>query len=38
VTTGEPLAADSSFQIGSNTKMMTSAILSQLQAVRLVLL
>ena len=31
VTTCEPLAADSPFQIGSNTKMMTSAILFQLQ-------
>ena len=31
VTTCEPLPADSPFQIGSNTKMMTSAILFQLQ-------
>ena len=31
VTTCAPLAADSPFQIGSNTKMMTSAILFQLQ-------
>jgi CubicO group peptidase (beta-lactamase class C family)/pimeloyl-ACP methyl ester carboxylesterase len=31
VTTCEPLAADSPYQIGSNTKMMTSAILFQLQ-------
>ena len=31
VTTCAPLPADSPFQIGSNTKMMTSAILFQLQ-------
>jgi len=31
VATCEPLAADSPYQIGSNTKMMTSAILFQLQ-------
>lgn len=31
VTTCDPLPADSPFQIGSNTKMMTSAILFQLQ-------
>jgi D-alanyl-D-alanine carboxypeptidase len=31
VTTCEPLPADSPFQIGSNTKMMTSAIIFQLQ-------
>ena len=31
VTTCEPLPADSPYQIGSNTKMMTSAILFQLQ-------
>ena len=31
VTTCDPLPADSSFQIGSNTKMMTMAILMQLQ-------
>ncbi len=31
VTTCQPLAADSPYQIGSNTKMMTSAILFQLQ-------
>jgi D-alanyl-D-alanine carboxypeptidase len=31
VTTCAPLAADSAYQIGSNTKLMTSAILFQLQ-------
>ena len=31
VATCEPLAADSPYQIGSNTKLMTSAILFQLQ-------
>ncbi|MCB0234469.1 MAG: beta-lactamase family protein, partial [Anaerolineae bacterium] len=31
VTTCQPLPADSPYQIGSNTKMMTSAILFQLQ-------
>ena len=31
VTTCDPLPADSPYQIGSNTKMMTSAILFQLQ-------
>ncbi|HRW09311.1 MAG TPA: serine hydrolase [Caldilineaceae bacterium] len=31
VTTCEPLPADSPYQIGSNTKMMTSAIIFQLQ-------
>jgi D-alanyl-D-alanine carboxypeptidase len=31
VTNCEPLAADSPYQIGSNTKLMTSAILFQLQ-------
>jgi D-alanyl-D-alanine carboxypeptidase len=31
VTTCNPLAADSPFQIGSNTKLMTSAIIFQLQ-------
>ncbi len=31
VTTCQPLPADSPYQIGSNTKLMTSAILFQLQ-------
>ena len=31
VTTCEPLAADARYEIGSNTKLMTSAMILQLQ-------